>query len=141
MSFGTQRARPQMIGPADFAGDLLHGVEVAFAGHREAGFDDIDTQPGELAGDFEFLAQVHRRAGALLAIAERRVEDDDAVVFHISFMFLAARLLEKQKPHRRFGSGVWITQIQPNTQLPRYAAAARSAAVECFQYRSLQPEP
>jgi hypothetical protein len=60
---------------------------LALARHREAGLDHIDTQPGELARHFKFLARRHGRAGALLAVAERRVKNDDAVVLHISFMF------------------------------------------------------
>src|SRR2546423_4511977 len=60
----------------------LHRAEIAFADHREAGFDHVHLQAGELARDFEFFAQVHGGAGALLTIAERGVEYDDAIVFH-----------------------------------------------------------
>jgi hypothetical protein len=65
----------------------LHRSEVSLAGHRKAGLDHINPQPGELAGDFEFLAGGHRGAGTLLAIAERRVKNNDTVVLHSMFRF------------------------------------------------------
>jgi hypothetical protein len=37
----------------------------------------------KLAGDLQLLAQVHGGAGALLAVAERRVKDEDSVVIHM----------------------------------------------------------
>ncbi len=69
-------------GALDFPGDCLNGGEVAFADDGEAGFNDIDFEAGELAGDLELFPQVHRGARALLAIAERGVKDDDSIVFH-----------------------------------------------------------
>src|SRR4026209_1383961 len=67
----------------DFAGDFLHGGEVAFAGNWKPGFNYIDAEPRKLACDFEFLPRRHGCAGTLLAVAERGVKDDDAVVFHV----------------------------------------------------------
>ena len=67
----------------DFPGDGVDGGEVALADHREAALDHVHLQPGELPRDLEFLAQRHRGAGALLAVAEGRVKNDDPVFFHI----------------------------------------------------------
>ena len=61
-------------------GDLVDGGEVAFRGDRKTGLDDIDTHLVEQLGDFELLFMGHRGAGALLAIAQRGVEDDDAIL-------------------------------------------------------------
>ena len=61
-------------------GDLVHGGEVAFRGDREAGLDDVDAHVVEELGDLELLLVRHGRAGALLAVAQGGVEDDDAVL-------------------------------------------------------------
>ena len=63
----------------DLAGDRLDRLEVAGRGDREAGLDDVDAEARELLGDLELLAGVQRDAGRLLAVAQRRVEDEDAV--------------------------------------------------------------
>ena len=65
---------------ADLAGDALHALEIARRGDREAGLDHVDAELGEGARHAELLLEVHREAGALLAVAERGVEDDDAIV-------------------------------------------------------------
>ena len=54
-------------------GDLTHGLEVALGGDREARLADVDAQPAELVADVDFLLDVQRRAGRLLAVAQRRV--------------------------------------------------------------------
>ena len=61
-------------------GDLVHGGEIAFRGDREAGLDDVDAHRVEQLGDFELLLVGHGGAGALLAVAQGGVEDDDAVL-------------------------------------------------------------
>src|ERR1019366_7054644 len=53
----------------DLAGDGLDGLEIAVAGDGEARLDNVHAQARELPRDLEFLANVHRRAGALLAAA------------------------------------------------------------------------
>ena len=63
----------------DLAGDRLDGLEVAGRGDREAGLDDVDAEPRELVGDLELLGGVERDAGRLLAVAQRRVEDQYSV--------------------------------------------------------------
>ena len=45
---------------------------------REAGLDDVDAERVERPGQRQLGGHVHREAGRLLAVAERRVEDDDA---------------------------------------------------------------
>ena len=79
MSATCVRARPQMTGPSTCAGDRLDRLEVAGRGDREAGLDDVDAEPGELLGDLELLGRVQRDAGRLLAVAQRRVEDQYSV--------------------------------------------------------------
>ena len=64
---------------AHLGGDLLDRVEIAVADDRETGLDDIDVEAGQLAGDLHFFAEVHGRAGALFAVAQGGVEDDDFV--------------------------------------------------------------
>ena len=66
-------------GAFDLPGDRLHGLEVARRGDREAGLDDVHAQARELLGDLELLRRVQRDAGRLLAVAQRGVEDEDAV--------------------------------------------------------------
>ena len=62
-------------------GNLVHGREIAFRGDREAGLDDVDAHGVEELGDLELLLVRHGRAGALLAVTQCGVENDDAVLF------------------------------------------------------------
>ena len=59
------------------AGDPVDRLEVAGRGGREAGLDDVDVEPDELAGDLELLGRGQAGAGCLLAVPQRRVEDAD----------------------------------------------------------------
>ena len=59
----------------DGAGDGLHRLEVARRGDREARLDHVDAQARELLGDLQLLLRVQRDARRLLAVAQRRVED------------------------------------------------------------------
>ena len=65
--------------PLDPSRDRLDGLEVAGRGDREAGLDHVDAQPRELLGDLDLLGGVQRDPGRLLAVAQRGVEDVDAV--------------------------------------------------------------
>ena len=76
-SFSMARASPQTRGPFDLSGDRLDRLEVVRRGDREPGLDDVDAQLGELPRDLELLGPVHARAGRLLAVAQRGVEDPD----------------------------------------------------------------
>ena len=61
-------------------GDLVHGGEIAFGSDRKTGLNDVDTHLIEQLGDFEFLFMGHGGAGALLAVPQRGVEDNDVVL-------------------------------------------------------------
>ncbi len=65
--------------PLNLRGNRVDGLEVTITDHREPGFDHIDVQPAQLAGDFHFFAQVHAGARALFAIAQRRIKNSDLV--------------------------------------------------------------
>ncbi len=56
-------------------GDLLHRLEVAGRGDREARLDHVHAQARELLRDLELLLRVERDPRRLLAVAQRRVED------------------------------------------------------------------
>src|SRR4051812_45749414 len=71
-------------GALDLAGDRLHCLEVAGRGDREAGLDHVDPQARELVGDLELLARVQRDPGALLPVPQGGVEDEYAVVGHVT---------------------------------------------------------
>ena len=60
-------------------GDRLDRLEVAVAGDREPGLDDVDPEARQLLRDLELLARVERDARALLTVSQRRVEDQHAV--------------------------------------------------------------
>ena len=68
-------------GLLDRLGDRAHRLEVAVGGGGEAGLDDVHAHTLELAGDAQLLVTGHRRARALLAVAQGGVEDDQ-LVFH-----------------------------------------------------------
>jgi hypothetical protein len=61
-------------------GDLAHRLEIAVGGDGKARLDDVDAHFVEELGDFELFLERHRGAGALLAVAQRRVEDEDFVL-------------------------------------------------------------
>ena len=70
----------------DLPRDALHGLEVAGRGDREASLDHVDAETRELLGDLELLGRVQRDAGRLLAVAQRRVEDQYSVSVSLSMM-------------------------------------------------------
>ncbi len=61
-------------------GDRRHRLEVAFGCDREAGLDDVDAHGVEAIRNLELLLEGHGRTGALLAVAQRGVENHDPVV-------------------------------------------------------------
>ncbi len=73
-----------IVALADAFGDRLDAFEIAHRGDGEAGFQHIDAQLGQRLGHADLLVDVHREAGRLLAVAQRGVEDDDAVVFQLA---------------------------------------------------------
>ena len=62
------------------ARDFLHGGEIAVRRNGETGLDDVDAHFVEQLGHLELLVEGHGGAGALLAVAQGGVEDDDAVL-------------------------------------------------------------
>ena len=110
----------------DFPGDGVDGGEVALADHGKTALDHVHLQPGELPRDLEFFAQCHRGAGALLAVAEGRVKNDDPVFFHV---FVLVRWFNK-KPRCHWQRGLrnaW-EQVQTTAArtLPRSASPSSS---------------
>jgi len=94
----------------DFSGDGVDGLEIAIAGNGETGFDDVHLQAGELAGDFQFFAGIHGRAGALLAVAESGVEDQDLVMHVVPFAPPRCREVKKPTtPDSGRGSGLSVS--------------------------------
>ena len=75
---GAREARDD--GALGAARDFLHGGEIAVRRDGETGLDDVDAHFVEQLGDFELLVEGHGGAGALLAVAQGGVEDDDAVL-------------------------------------------------------------
>ena len=79
--FDILRARPRQRGnhgAPQFARNLLEGVRIGRRGDGKARFDDVHAQRVEGARHGQLGRHVHREAGGLLAVAERRVEDDYA---------------------------------------------------------------
>ena len=82
MSLSTQRDSPQIVGPssrADFAGDALHRRQIVRRRRREARLDNIDAQPRQLPRDLQLFGAAQGRAGALLAVAQGGVKEQDYV--------------------------------------------------------------
>mmetsp|Transcript_100316 Transcript_100316/g.279272 ORF Transcript_100316/g.279272 Transcript_100316/m.279272 type:complete len:521 (+) Transcript_100316:2515-4077(+) len=92
--------------------DRLHRLEVAVAGRRKACLDDVDPHALQLAGDAQLFLARHRRAGRLLAVAQRGVEDDQLV------------------GHRTFSSWCWGTVS---------CARDRPDSTACIDARTMLP--
>ena len=59
--------------------DLVHRLEIAVGGDREARLDHVDAHFLERFGDRDLLLDVHRRARRLLPVAQRGIEDVDHI--------------------------------------------------------------
>ena len=86
--------------------DLRDRLEIADRSDREAGLDDIDAHLVEHLGDFELLLEGHGRAGALLAVAQGGVENNDAVLVGLVRGGHGKVLLSVRLAGARRGSGV-----------------------------------
>ncbi len=64
----------------DLARDGLDALEIAGRRDRKAGLDHVDAEIFEGVRHLQLLGQVHAGAGGLFAVAQGRVEDDQAVV-------------------------------------------------------------
>jgi hypothetical protein len=65
-----------------FRRDRAHRLEIAIGCDREARLDDVDAHLLEVPRDLDFFRAGKRRAGALFAVAQRRVEDSYVVLVH-----------------------------------------------------------
>ena len=63
----------------DFARHQVHRLPIAARGDRETGFDDVDPEFRERLGNSQLFRLRHAAAGRLLAVAQRGIEDEDAV--------------------------------------------------------------
>ena len=66
--------------PGEFAADRVDGLEIAFGGDGEPGFEDIDAEFDQFGGHSQLLGYVHAAAGRLFAVPESGVEDPDSVL-------------------------------------------------------------
>ena len=88
-------------------GDRLDGLEVAVTRDREAGLDDVDPEAGELLGDLELLADVERDARRLLAVSQRRVEDQHTGPIMTRSLLWFSGTKGNEKPPRPEGTRRW----------------------------------
>src|SRR5712691_8667063 len=102
--------RPRQRGhsdAADLTGDAPAGIELAGREAWETSFDDVHAQLFELPGDAQLGGGVQVEARRLLAIAQRRVKNEDAIRFGsllALFTFFRVHLdssLETRKPPPR----------------------------------------
>ena len=84
-------------------GDLVDGGEIAFRGDRKAGLDDVDAHLVEQRGDFELFLVRHGGAGALLAVAQGGVENNDAVLLGLGWSGHGVRSFWSAPGCHRFG--------------------------------------
>jgi hypothetical protein len=56
--------------------DARHGLGIGLGRDWKSGLDDVHAERVERARHAQLLVHVHREAGRLLPVAERRVEDD-----------------------------------------------------------------
>ena len=95
ISFALRAGEPadhRVLGPPR---DLLDALEIALARDREACLDDVDAHLVEQLGDFELLLEGHGGAGALLAVAQGGVENDDTPRF-VGFVLIGTHLSRPQ---------------------------------------------
>ena len=101
------RASPAITAFFDALGDRRHGLEIAIGGDREAGLDDIDAHRVEDFGNLQLFFERHGRAGALLAVAQRGVEDIDAVGIGIGWLVIGLLVPIYRPPARN----PWMQQV------------------------------
>lgn len=66
-------------GALDLLGHGHHGLEIAIGGDREPGLDNVDAHIVKRFGNLELFIQCHGGARRLFAVAQRGVEDEDAI--------------------------------------------------------------
>ena len=62
---------------AQLAGDRPDRLEIAVRSDGKSRFQDVHAERCQLVRHAQLLARIHRASGALLAIAQRRVEDQN----------------------------------------------------------------
>ena len=80
MSLRPARASPQTTAFLVRLAISLTAAKSPSEAIGKAGLDDVDAHLIEQLGDFELFLMRHGGAGALLAVAQGGVEDDDAVL-------------------------------------------------------------
>src|SRR5206468_3335927 len=83
---------------------------------REARLDHVDAQPCELVGDLELLLAVQGDSGRLLAVAQSRVEDPDAVRL-VALLLCAHAARSPSRLAPAFVSG-WSAATRPPRAIP-----------------------
>ena len=78
ISLRLARASPQIVA-FRLLRDLGHGAEIALGGDGKARLDDIHAHLVEQPRDLELFLVAHGGAGALLAVAQRGVENHNPV--------------------------------------------------------------
>ena len=76
-------------GPRHGFGYLNDGVEIAWAGDGESGFDDIHTKALQLLGHLDFFYRVELATGHLFTVAEGGVEDIKFIVHDGVYGFMS----------------------------------------------------
>ena len=82
-SCSVARASPQIVGPVAAPHLFRHRLDrlrITGRGSGIARLDHVHPESGELVCYLELLVQVHRAAGRLFSVAQRGVEDADAIV-------------------------------------------------------------
>ncbi len=75
-----QTADPAVL---DGVGNAFHRLEITRTGNRKTGFDHIHPQFFQGTGNAQLLFPGHGRTGALLAITQGGIENDDAILTHL----------------------------------------------------------
>src|SRR6266566_4645891 len=114
-------------GPAALACDARDGLGLADRRRRETGLEDVDAEVGESLRDEELRLRRERRAGRLLAVAERGVEDGD--LSHLaaptgSRGFAGADCCGTS---RRGSHGIISRSLRPTCSIGRRCSLARCA--------------
>ena len=140
MSFSLARDRPAIRIVLDAGsrplgevarglGHGLHGLEVAVRRDREARLAHVDAEARERLRDRDLLLASHRRARALLAVAQRRVEDDEALA-------LGRRRRERARgPVRRSGAPRAARRVALSSEVATIAEIAESRPRDIAQLR------
>jgi hypothetical protein len=65
--------------PVNLRADHPDRFGIGLGGNRETRFDDVDAQGAQLPGELQLLVDSQGKAGSLLAVPERRIEDGQPV--------------------------------------------------------------